>query len=154
MTETIQITEICPTTTQSYVRQGATVVDVREPGEVAQLAFDVPKIIHLPLSEFEERYHELPKDENLVMVCKVGGRSLKAAAWLLHHGWAPARVVNMKHGIVRWAERGFPLKGDPSSVLSGNGGGGCCGGGTDANTEQKVESCCDGNPSSNGNTCC
>lgn len=107
------VSEICPTTTQAWVKRGALLVDVREADEVAQLAFDVPSILNIPLSQFEERYAEIPQDREVVMACKGGSRSLRAAGFLVNHGYA--KVVNMQHGMVRWAQKGFPTKGDPSA---------------------------------------
>jgi rhodanese-related sulfurtransferase len=146
--ETKMATEICPTTTQGRVKDGAMLVDVRERDEVAQLAFDVPNIVNIPLSEFEERYLELPKDKELVMVCRGGRRSLKATYYLMNRGYE--NVVNMQHGIVRWVQRGFPTKGDTSSVLVKNESAGCCGTSAPA---AKSGSCCDA-PNSDGSPCC
>lgn len=109
------VKEICPTTTQDRVKKGALLVDVRETDEVSQLAYDVPNIINIPLSEFEERYTEIPKNKEVVMVCRSGGRSLRAAGFLVNHGYT--NVVNMEHGLIRWATKGFPTKGEVSSVL-------------------------------------
>jgi rhodanese-related sulfurtransferase len=111
------VKEICPTTTQEWVKNGALLVDVREKNEVNELAFDVPNIINIPLSEFEERYTEIPKDKNVVMVCRAGERSLRAAGYLLNHGYT--HVVNMKLGMTRWVQKGFPTKGN-ISVINGN----------------------------------
>ena len=122
--ETLQkITEICPTSTQKWVANGALLVDVREANEVAQLAYDVPNIINIPLSEFEDRYTEVPDNRAVVMVCKGGGRSLKAAYYLVNHGYDATKVVNMQFGIQRWVQKGFPTKGDTSTVLET---GDCC----------------------------
>ena len=115
------VKEICPTTTQTWVKNGALLVDVREKDEIEQLAFDVPDILIIPLSEFEERYTEIPKDKDVVMVCAVGSRSLRAAGFLVNHGYT--NVVNMQHGITRWVQKGFPTKGDTTEVT---GGGSCC----------------------------
>lgn len=115
------VKEICPTTTQGRVKEGALLVDVRERDEVAALAYDVPNIINIPLSEFEERYTEIPKDKEVIMVCKGGGRSLRAAGFLVNHGYS--NVVNMEHGIARWVQKGFPTKGDTTIVT---GSGSCC----------------------------
>jgi rhodanese-related sulfurtransferase len=120
------VKEICPTTTQEWVKNGAILVDVRELDEVNVLAYDVPNILHIPLSEFENRFAEIPKDKNVVLVCRSGGRSLRAAGYLIHHGYNPEKVVNMQHGMIRWAQKGFPTKGDTSSVLGTSQGGGCC----------------------------
>ncbi|GIV43802.1 MAG: hypothetical protein KatS3mg035_0925 [Bacteroidia bacterium] len=68
-------------------------------------------------------FHEIPTDKEVVIVCRGGGRSLRAAAFLINHGYDPEKVVNMKYGIIRWVEKGFPTKGDTTSVT---GGGSCC----------------------------
>ena len=115
------VKEICPTTTQTWVKNGALLVDVREKYEIEQLAFDVPDILIIPLSEFEERYTEIHKDKDVVMVCTVGSRSLRAAGFLVNHGYT--NVVNMQQGIKRWVQKGFPTKGDTSVV---SGGDSCC----------------------------
>jgi hypothetical protein len=47
--------EVCPTTTRRMLAEGALMVDVRELGEVAQVAFDVPGVVLMPLSELQER---------------------------------------------------------------------------------------------------
>ncbi|WP_075348834.1 rhodanese-like domain-containing protein [Algoriphagus marinus] len=112
------VKEICPTTTQEWVKKGALLVDVREKEEEDQLACDVPAILNIPLSEFEERFHEIPKDRDVVMVCKNGSRSLRAAGFLINHGYD--KVVNMQHGITRWVQKGFPTKGD-TTIVTGNG---------------------------------
>jgi len=125
MENQIVVNEICPSKTQLRIANGAILVDVREMDEVNQLAFDVPNIINLPLSVFEEYFAELPRDKELVMVCKSGARSLRAAGFLIHHGYI--NVVNMKHGIIRWVQKGFPTIGDTESILE-NENSSCCSG--------------------------
>lgn len=115
------VKEICPTKTQKWIKDGALLIDVRKKDEVAQLSFDVPNIINIPLSEFEERFLEIPKDQKVVTVSKGGGRSLRAAGFLVNHGYE--NVVNMKHGISRWVQKGFPTKGDTTIVASNDS---CC----------------------------
>ena len=119
------VKEICPTTTQDWVKNGVLLVDVREVDEVAQLAYDVPNIINIPLTVFEENFTKIPKDKDVVLVCKSGARRLRAAGFLVNHGYD--KVVNMKHGMIRWVQKGFPTIGDTSSV-TGNDGSSCCSG--------------------------
>ncbi|MDR7210237.1 rhodanese-like domain-containing protein [Flavobacterium piscis] len=116
------VKEICPTTTQEWIKEGALLVDVRENDEVAELAYDVPNIMHIPLTQFEERFQEIPKDKKVVVVCKSGGRSLRAAGFLVNHGYE--NVLNMQHGMIRWAEKGFPTKGNAASAKGNDDG--CC----------------------------
>lgn len=143
------VKEICPTTTQEWVKNGALLVDVREENEVAELAYDVPNIINIPLSEFETRFSEIPKDKDLVMVCRSGGRSLRAAGFLINHGYD--RVVNMEHGMIRWTQKGFPTKGNTSSVLSTNTSESCC---SPAPKQDEKTGCCSPTSSDSSSKCC
>ena len=117
--------EVCPTTTQKLLKDGAILVDVRERDEIDALAFDVPSLIIMPMSELESRFAELPKDVPLILACRKGVRSLKATYFLMFHGYT--NVTNMKFGIERWVVRGFTVKGDPG-VLENAPDTGCCGG--------------------------
>lgn len=135
--------EICPTTTQQWVANGALLVDVRESDEVAEAAYDVPSLLHIPLSEFETRFAEVPRDRDVVMVCRGGGRSLKATYFLMNHGYE--NVVNVSHGILRWQEKGFPMKGRIPTAAPASG---CCGPSASGSA-----SCCDA-PNADGSACC
>jgi rhodanese-related sulfurtransferase len=144
------VNEICPTTTQTWVKRAALLVDVREKDEVEQLAYDVPNIVNIPLSEFEIRYKELPMNKEMVMVCRGGGRSLRAAGFLINNGYDPLKVVNMQNGIIRWVQKGFPTKGDTSTITGSNTSSGCCSSNV---TKKENNSCCD-SPNSDGSACC
>jgi rhodanese-related sulfurtransferase len=111
-----EINEICPTTTFEKVGEGVTLVDVREPDEVAKLKFNVPNVIYVPMSEFERGYVAIPKDKEIVLVCSAGQRSLLAAGFLLKHGYEHGKVSSMEFGMTRWVERGFPTTGDATDV--------------------------------------
>jgi rhodanese-related sulfurtransferase len=106
--------QICPTTTLGKVQNGALIVDVRKAEEVAKVSFDVPNYINIPIEEFEDRYLELPKDNEIVMVCLSGERSLKTTYFLMNAGFED--VFNMRDGIIKWAAKGFPTKGDVASL--------------------------------------
>ena len=106
------IKEICPTTTQEWIKNGALLVDIREQEEADSLSYDVPNIIHIPLSEFDKRYQEISKDADTVVVGSDPLKSLRAAGFLANHGYT--KVVNMKYGIEKWVQKGFPFTGDRS----------------------------------------
>jgi rhodanese-related sulfurtransferase len=139
--------EVCPTTTRRLVNQGALLVDVRERAEIDRLAFDVPDIVALPMSELEQRFAELPRERELVMVCQTGARSLKATYFLMYQGYT--RVANMEGGIDKWVRKGFPVKGDASQAAAPVTGGSCCGGAPAAATSA---ACC--TPSASSGACC
>lgn len=103
------VKEICPTTTAKLEQDGAILVDVREQNEVNTLSFDVKNSLHIPLSQLEERFHEIPKDKSIVMVCRSGARSLKAANYLANNGYE--NIQNLKGGITQWKAEGFPVNG-------------------------------------------
>jgi rhodanese-related sulfurtransferase len=137
--------EVCPTATLRMSREGALLVDVRERDEIDGLAFDVPDLVVMPMSEFERRCAELPRDRDLVIVCRVGERSLKATYFLMYLGYT--RVANMEGGIAKWARKGFPIKGNASAAIA-SATTGCCAGaarvesvGGDS-TPAASESCC------------
>jgi rhodanese-related sulfurtransferase len=139
--------QICPTTTNRLASEGALLVDVREKSELERLAFDVPNLTHIPLVELEARFQELPRDRELVMVCQGGGRSLKATYFLMYQGFE--KVANMEGGIAKWASKGFPVKGDVSSLqATEQSAGGCCGG----SASVAATSCCE--PAKSGEAKC
>ena len=116
--------QICPSTTRRLVSEGALLVDVRERDEVARTAFDVPAIVNIPMSELEQRWSELPKNRELVMVCEVGERSLKATYFLQFHGFS--KVSNMNDGLLKWMRKGFPVIGERHEETATVGYGSCC----------------------------
>jgi rhodanese-related sulfurtransferase len=73
-------------------------IDVREPWEVAIAA--LPQALNIPLNELPQRLQELdPKLETVVM-CKSGGRSRRAAAFMVSRGFE--RVAILTGGIDGW----------------------------------------------------
>ena len=149
MVNQVKVKEICPTKTQALIKNGALLIDVREKEEVAQLAFDVPNIINIPLSIFEEHYTEIPKDREVVLVCKAGIRSLRATGFMVYNGYD--NVINMKHGMIRWAQKGFPTIGDTSSVLENASASSCCD--SHSHSSDTKKSCCNDKPKTEGNCC-
>lgn len=146
--------EVCPTTTRRLLAEGALMVDVRELGEVAQVAFDVPGVVLMPLSELQERFAELPRERQLVLVCQVGERSLKATYFLMVQGYT--QVANMEGGLFKWARKGFPIKGVQPAARPTTGG--CCGAPAPA-VAVAASSCCGGGAASApeaapASTCC
>ena len=76
---------------------GATLVDVRTPGEFA--AASIPGAVNIPVDELRERLGELPAGR-IVVHCQVGQRGHTAARILAQHG---RDVVNLDGGYRTWA---------------------------------------------------
>ncbi len=108
--------QICPTTTLGKMKEGALMVDVRNKSEVEEVTFDVQNYMNIPLNELEDRINEIPKDKEIIMVCLSGGRSLKTTYFLMNAGYE--NVFNMRDGIIKWAAKGFPTKGNIQSLLN------------------------------------
>ena len=81
-----------------------TLVDVREPNEYQ--INRIPGTVLIPLGEIPRRYAELDQDAEIVVNCKMGARSAKAADFLRSVGFK--RVLNLKGGILDWIEKVDP----------------------------------------------
>ena len=82
------------------------VLDVREYPEFA--GGHLPGARLLPLAELERRIGELPKDCEIVCVCRSGRRSAEAAAKLEHFGFA--KVSQLDGGMMAWEKAGLSLE--------------------------------------------
>lgn len=74
-------------------------LDVREPNE-----FDYARIepsTLMPLNQIPQRFNELDKNKELVVLCHHGMRSMQAAFFLVQQGFS--HVVNLTGGIDAWS---------------------------------------------------
>jgi sulfur-carrier protein adenylyltransferase/sulfurtransferase len=76
-------------------------LDVREPNEY-QIG-KIPGSTLIPLGDVPRRYQEIPRDKEIIVHCKMGGRSAKAAAFLRQQGFK--NVKNLKGGILDWSDK-------------------------------------------------
>ena len=72
-------------------------LDVREPSEVAEWV--IPGAVNIPLGELAARAGEIPRDEEVVVVCGSGGRSSQATDALARGGWD---AHNLTGGMAAW----------------------------------------------------
>jgi adenylyltransferase/sulfurtransferase len=75
-------------------------IDVREPWEVAIAR--LPSSTHIPMGELPARLGELQTDSDIIVMCRSGGRSRRAAELLLARGFE--RAANLTGGILAWAD--------------------------------------------------
>jgi rhodanese-related sulfurtransferase len=54
------------------------------------------------MNTIPENIDKLPKEEPLVVMCHLGGRSAQVAEWLSQNGYANA--LNLEGGIAAWAQ--------------------------------------------------
>ena len=75
-------------------------VDVREPHEFAISSF--PDSVKIPLGTLPQNLNKLSTADEIVVHCKLGGRSAKAVQFLREAGFK--KVRNLAGGIDRWAQ--------------------------------------------------
>jgi adenylyltransferase/sulfurtransferase len=80
------------------------IVDVREPNEYQ--INRIPGSQLIPLGDIPKRYTELNKNDEIIVQCKSGARSAKAADFLRSVGFT--RVLNLKGGILDWVDKVDP----------------------------------------------
>ncbi len=83
---------------------GAYVLDVREPSEWA--AGHIADATLIPLGELASRVNEVPRDRQVVVVCRSGNRSAQGRDVLL--GAGHPSVTSMAGGMNDWAAAGYP----------------------------------------------
>lgn len=81
---------------------GPRLIDVREDWEFEKGHIAGSQL--LPMSRFMDGYQELPKDQELVIVCESGSRSGRAAQFLSGQGYAS--VHNLVGGMSAWRRSG------------------------------------------------
>jgi sulfur-carrier protein adenylyltransferase/sulfurtransferase len=82
------------------------IVDVREPNE-----YQINRIAGstlIPLGDIPKRHAELNPGDEIVVHCKMGGRSAKAADFLRSVGFK--RVLNLRGGILDWIDKVDPTQ--------------------------------------------
>ena len=77
------------------------VIDVREADEYD--SGHVPGALFVPLSELEQRVDEVPSGEPVLVICKSGGRSMRACNYLAPLG---RDVTNIAGGTMAWIDSG------------------------------------------------
>lgn len=105
-----------PTILADQVPADAYLLDVREPDE--WVAGHAPDAVHVPLMDIPARLEDVPRDGEVVVVCRMGGRSAQAVAYLMQNGYD--NVVNLDGGMRDWAAAGKPMvseDGQPARVI-------------------------------------
>jgi rhodanese-related sulfurtransferase len=118
---TVWITSRGTTESSSYPREisvevavakrdsGAFILDVRQPEEWNE--FHVPDSTLIPLGELASRVEELPKDQEIVVICRSGNRSAQGRDILLDAGFT--QVTSMAGGLTQWRAAGYPTVSGP-----------------------------------------
>ncbi len=94
------MSDVRQATGEELLREKADVlfIDVRQPEEYR--AAHIPGALLIPLGELEQRLAEVPRDRDVVVVCRSGGRSTRACGLLSGHGYE--RIRNLQGGMLAW----------------------------------------------------
>ncbi len=84
--------------------KGAFVLDVRQPEEWNE--FHMPDSTLIPLGELESRLSEIPRDQEILVICRSGNRSQQGRDILLNAGFQ--NVTSMAGGLREWQAQGYP----------------------------------------------
>ncbi len=91
---------------EDMMKNGAAVIDVREPHEYD--AGHVPGAKLIPVNTVYARREELPRDKELIFVCAVGQRSALACEMAAAAGLT--RLYNLEGGTDGWIKAGMPAE--------------------------------------------
>ena len=102
----VSSTDITPQEVKQLIDASAdfTLIDVREVHEYQICKIDKAQL--MPLGELPRRLAELDKEADIVIHCKMGGRSAKACDLLRASGFS--KVRNMTGGILAWSDKVDP----------------------------------------------
>ena len=92
---------------QKY-QQGAFFLDVRTQPEWDQA--HLAKSTLIPLDQLSSRLASVPKDQDVVVICRSGARSKEGMSILRSAGYT--RAVCMTGGLLAWKAAGYPLEGN------------------------------------------
>ncbi len=97
-----------PKEASEILKGNALLIDVRNPEEVVELAYDAKSVINLPLDSLQNHFAEIPKDRQVIVACRSGKRSAKAFELLKENGFV--NIANMEGGMIAWEEAGLQTK--------------------------------------------
>lgn len=87
-------------------KQGAFFIDVRTQEEWND--FHAPNTSLVPLDQLASRLNDLPRDREIVVVCRSGNRSQEGRDILLNAGFT--QVTSMTGGLNDWRASGYPIE--------------------------------------------
>ena len=91
------------------VQSGTFVLDVRTQEEWDE--YHTPNATLIPLDQLQARLSEVPKDKEILVVCRSGNRSQQGRDILLAAGY---NATSMTGGLKEWYAKGYPIEGAPA----------------------------------------
>ena len=86
------------------------VVDLRASTELEEDPYLIPGAIHIDIHSIEERWHEIPRDRDVILYCSCPNDIGSARAAMLLQRNGLTRVRPLLGGIDAWRERNYPVE--------------------------------------------
>lgn len=100
------LAEVGPVEARTRQLEGALMIDVREPDEWD--AGHAPGARLVPLAQLARQLPSLPRDREILFICRTGRRSALATQMAQRVG--VERAANVRGGMVAWNRVGLPVK--------------------------------------------
>lgn len=100
------LAEVGPAEARKRQLEGALMIDVREPDEWD--AGHAPGAKLVPLAQLARQLPSLPRDREILFMCRTGRRSALATQMAQRVGLE--RAANVRGGMVAWNRAGLPVK--------------------------------------------
>ncbi len=100
------LTELTPAQAYAQYQAGAFFLDVRTEAEYAEA--HIANSVLIPLDELESRLDEVPRDQDVIVICRSGARSREGAALLQNAGFT--RLGCLSGGLLAWVDAGYPVE--------------------------------------------
>lgn len=86
-----------------------TIVDLRHSMDFETDPYTIPGALYLPSEEFDQRFKEIPHEQELVLYCTCPNEATSARVALRFKRRGIARVRPLAGGLAAWREKGFPV---------------------------------------------
>jgi rhodanese-related sulfurtransferase len=93
---------------------GAVLIDVRRQDEHDEA--HIPEAILVPLDQLPDRFDEIPAADEVLVICRSGGRSAAACEFLAGNG---VTALNVAGGMLAWIDSGRPVGGTAGTPPQG-----------------------------------
>lgn len=94
----------------AMIDDGAMLVDIRELDEWQTIR--IPGADFKPLSQIQDWFEDLPRDQDIILQCRSGSRSAQATHALMTQAGFD-RVFNLTGGIIAWHSADLPVDRSP-----------------------------------------
>jgi rhodanese-related sulfurtransferase len=98
---TISVSEV-----KNMLKEDILFIDVRNYDEVNEIAYDVKNIKNIPLDSLQNHLKDIPKNKQIILLCRSGRRSFEAYTALKNNGYS--YITSLEGGLEAWEAAGLP----------------------------------------------